>query len=178
MKIIAPGTAQHVSPLLLVDKKGTNEKRICVDLRYCNKNLLPNPWPYPLIRDTLKKIGMSGAKFFSSFDVKNAFHSLHLHPDSQEWCGISTYFGGRLYKFLRMPQGSSSSSSDWTRYIESILDQEPDIRPHVDLYIDYLILYNKDQESHMTCIEKILKLFKNHGLKLSPKKANFFVNNL
>ena len=43
MKIIAPGTAQHVSPLLLVDKKGTNEKRICVNLRYCNKNLLPNP---------------------------------------------------------------------------------------------------------------------------------------
>lgn len=178
MNIITPGAAQHVSPLLLVDKKEANAKRVCVDLRYANKQILPNPWPYPLIRDTLKRIGLSGAKFFSSFDVKNAFHSLKLHPDSQEWAGLSTYYGGKQYKIVRLPQGCSSSSSEWTRYIEGLLDKDPELREHIDIYIDDLVLYNQDWETHMKCIEKVLNLFKTHGLKLSPGKTKLFVKTI
>ena len=178
MKILVPGTAQHVSPLLLVNKKDTPAKRICSDLRQLNSYILPNPWPYTLIRDTLKKIGLSGATFFSSFDIKDAFHSLKLHPDSQEWCGISSYHGGRIMRYARMPQGCSSSSSEWTRYIEHIIDEVPELRKSMDLYVDDLILYDADVVTHLENIEKLLKLFKKHGLKLSPKKAHFFVNKI
>jgi hypothetical protein len=179
MGVLQQGTASSSSPVLLVNKKGPgNVKRVVSDLRFLNKRIRKRNWPFPLVRDTVQRLGASGCRYLSTLDLKDAFHSLKLHKDSQRHAGITSYYGGKSYFYKRLPQGASLSPCEFQQYIQSVLDTIPDSHQFVIAHMDDIIIYSESVEDHFFHIREILVALEENGLKISPKKAQLFKQSL
>ena len=72
--------ARCISPNTIVSKK-KGKIRICID--YTNLNAHTRPISYPLPRiDELPEFIPNGSKIFSCLDLKEAYYSLPIHPNS------------------------------------------------------------------------------------------------
>lgn len=150
-----------------------DHKRVVSDLRCLNSKIRRQNWPFPLVRDTIQKLGMSGCSVISTLDLKDAFYCLHLDEESQQYAGITSYYGGKSYFYKRLPMGSSVSPSQFQMVLEKVLDTIPDARNFVIAHMDDLIIFSRSVQEHLNHVELLLKALGEHGLKLSPKKAKF-----
>ena len=178
MGVLKQGVASSSSPVMLINKKGSNTKRVVSDLRYLNTKLRKQHWPFPLVKDTIQKIGMSSCTVVSTIDLKDAFHSLKLHRDTQRHAGITSFYGGKSYYYTRLPKGASLSPSEFQMFIERVLDTLPGSRDFCIAHMDDLIIFSRDTQQHMRHLNSILGVITSNRLKLSPKKAQFFRNHL
>ena len=76
MGIQKEGFSAYSSPVLLISKKLTKDKRVGTDFRHLNVRIVKNNLAYPLVRDTFSVLGSSKCKVLSALDLKDAFHSL------------------------------------------------------------------------------------------------------
>ena len=76
-KLIRVSEATHYSQVLLTPKPN-NQWRFCVDFRNLNDSTKPESWPLPNIKETLNRIGNSGAKVLAVMDITNGFYKLTL----------------------------------------------------------------------------------------------------
>lgn len=177
MGVLRQGIASSCSPVMLVKKKG-GAKRVVADLRFLNSRIRKRHWPFPLVRDTVQQLGASNCSVMSTIDLKDAFHSLKLHRDSQRHVGITSYNGGKSYYYLRLPMGASLSPSEFQQYIQSVLDTVPGANRFVIAHMDDLIIFSKSIQEHFDHLDSLLDALERHGLKISPKKAQFFKSRL
>ena len=77
-RVLEQGLAKCSLPVMLVAMKGTDAKRVVSDLRFLNNKIRKQNWPFPLVRDTIQKLGMSGCSVISTLYLKDAFYSLSL----------------------------------------------------------------------------------------------------
>ncbi|WVZ58564.1 hypothetical protein U9M48_008825 [Paspalum notatum var. saurae] len=75
---IQPSTSPWASPVLLVEKKDTKDKRMCVDYRALNKVTVKNKYPLPRIDDLFDQL--QGACVFSKIDPRSGYHRLKIRP--------------------------------------------------------------------------------------------------
>ena len=68
----------HTSPVMLVARKGTKNKRPVVDFRLLNTRIMRRNTATPLLKDIFKILGRSKCEVLSCVDLKDAFHSLGL----------------------------------------------------------------------------------------------------
>ena len=122
MGILKEGFSAYSSPVMLISKKLTKDKRVVKDFRHLSMRITKNNLAYPLVRDTFSVLGNSKCKVLSVLDQKDAFHSLWLSENSERYCGILPYFGSSSYLYQRMPMGLNISPSIWQSYINAILD--------------------------------------------------------
>ena len=93
------------SPVMLISRKVTQDKRVVTDCRYLNTRIAKNNLAYPLVKDMFTMLGNSKCEVVSVLDLKDAFHSLRLSESSKKYCGIIPYFGSASYLYQRMPMG-------------------------------------------------------------------------
>ena len=177
MGVLKQGIASSCSPVMLVKKKG-GAKRVVADLRHLNTRIRKRTWPFPLVKDTVQQLGASGCTVMSTIDLKDAFHSLKLHKDSQRHVGITSYNGGKSYYYLRLPMGASMSPCEFQQYIQSVLDTVPEGNQFVIAHMDDLIVFSKSVSEHFDHLNFLFDALQSHGLKISPKKAQLFKSRL
>ena len=105
MGILKEGFSAYSSPMLLINRKLTKDKRVVTDFRHPNVRIAKNNLAYSLVRDTFSVLGNSKCKVLSVLDLKDAFHSLRLSENSRRYCGILPYIGSLSYLYQRMPMG-------------------------------------------------------------------------
>ena len=120
MGILKEGFSAYSSPVMLISRKLTKDKRVVTDFRHLNVRIAKNNLAYPLVRDTFSVLGNSKCKVLSVLDLKDAFHSLRPSDNSKRYCGILPYFGSSSYLYQRMPMGLNISPSIWQSYINAI----------------------------------------------------------
>ena len=177
MGILKEGFSAYSSPVMLISRKLTKDKRVVTDFRHLNVRIARNNLAYPLVRDTFSVLGNSKCEVLSVLDLKDAFHSLRLSENSRKYCGILPYFGSSSYLYQRMPMGLNISPSICQSYINAILDclQSKKIGETI---MDNLIFFTPLKESHMNKLEDILKALLQNRLKISPKKCQLFRTSL
>ena len=121
MGILKEGFSAYSSPVMLISRKLTKDKRVVTDFRHLHVRIVKNNLAYPLVRDTFSVLGNSKCKVLSVLDLKDAFHLLRLSENSKRYCGILPYFGSSSYLYQRMPVGLNISLSIWQLYINAIL---------------------------------------------------------
>ena len=109
MGILKGGFSAYSSPVMLISKKLTKDKRVVTNFRHLNVRIAKNNLAYPLVRDTFSVSGNSRCQVLSVLDLKNAFHSLRLSENSKRYCRILPYFGSSSYLYQRMPMGLNIS---------------------------------------------------------------------
>ena len=77
--ILSKNNTTHTSPVMLVARKGTKNKRPVVDFRSCSiLTIMRRNTATLLLRDIFKMLGRSKCEVLSCVDLKDAFHSLGL----------------------------------------------------------------------------------------------------
>ena len=120
--ILNEGFSANSSPVKIISRKMTNDKRVVTDFRHLNMCIAKNNLVYPLLKDTFALLGSSQCKVMSVLDLKDAFYSLRVTENSKKYCGILPYFGGAFYLYQRMPMCLNISAAIWQSYINAILD--------------------------------------------------------
>ena len=95
--ILKEGFSAYSSPVMLISRKMTSDKRVVTDFRHLNMRIGKNNLAYPLLRDTFALLGSSKCEVMLVLDLKDAFLSLRLSEKSQKYCGILPYFGSASY---------------------------------------------------------------------------------
>ena len=165
--ILSKNNTTHTSPVMLVARKGTKNKRPVVDFRLLNTRIMRQNTVTPLLRDIFKILGRSKCEVLSCVDLKDAFHSLGLTDKAKEFCGILPYFGSAHYRYEFLPMGLSISPQVWITYIENLLQGIPNRQSYIAIMDDLMLHGLKSQ--HMALFEHLLTSLISHGLKLSPQ---------
>ena len=177
MGILKEGFSAYSSPVMLISRKLTRDKRIVPDFRHLNVRIAKNNLAYSLVRDTFSVLGNSKCEVLSVLDLNNAFHSLRLSENSKKYCGILPYICSPSYLYQRMPMGLNISPSIWQSYINAILDCLQS-RKYCEAIMDDLLLFTPSKNSHMNKLEDLLKALLKIGLKISPKKCQLLKTSL
>ena len=82
--ILKEGYSVSSSPVMLISRKLTKDKRLVTDFRHLNVRIAKNNLAYPLVRDTFSVLGNSKCKVLSVLDLKDTFHSLRLSEISKK----------------------------------------------------------------------------------------------
>lgn len=152
------------SPLVVVPKKN-GKLRMCVDMRQVNKVVLKDSHPFPSFEQISAKL--SGAKYFSKIDLKDAFYHVMLDRESREITTFITHLGP--FRFKRLVMGCSAAPEIFQRIMENMLR---DIGGHI-VMADDILTFGVDQESEGKITEAILKRLKENRLELNVEKCEF-----
>ena len=137
--ILSKNRTSHTSPVMLITRKMTKDKRPVVDFRLLNTRILRRNTSIPLMSDVLSILGNSECEVVSCVDIKDAYHSLILTEKSKEYCGILPYFGSPIYRYEVLPMGIACAPQIWMDYIILILSELEDEKKYIAIMDDLLI---------------------------------------
>ena len=164
--LIQPSQSEYGSPIVLV-KKPDNSTRFCIDYRKLNSMTKSDAFPMPDIDQCLESL--SGASYFSTMDFTAAFHQIPMDESSIEYTAFTSHVG--LFEFLGMPFGLRNASATQQRMLVN------EFRNHlfkfILIYIDDLLAYSKDFDSHLKHLRIIFEIIQKAGLKLNRNKCKF-----
>ena len=174
--ILSQNTTSHTSPVMLITRKIGADKRPVVDFRLLNTRVKRQNTATPLLRDIYQILGDSQSDILTCVDLKDAFHSLRLTEKAKDFCGILPYFGSPHYRYEVMPMGLSISPCKWIEYISYVMEHMTHKQNFIAI-MDDLLIHSKKKD-HMARVTDMFKALIKHGLKLSPKKCQFFQSEL
>ena len=174
--ILSKNNTSHTSPVMLITRKMTKDKRPVVDFRLLNTRILRRNTSIPLMSDVLSILGNSECEVVSCVDIKDAYHSLRLTEKSKEYCGILPYFGSPIYRYGVLPMGIACAPQIWMDYITLILSELEDKKKYIAIMDDLLV--HNTKMAHWKLLEQLLKSMCKNGLRLSPKKCQLFKTKL
>ena len=80
--ILSKNNTTHTSPVMLVGRQGSKNKRPVVDFRLLNTRMMKRNIATPLLKDIFKMLGRSRCEVLSCVDPKDAFHSFGPHTQN------------------------------------------------------------------------------------------------
>jgi transposase InsO family protein len=162
--VIQESDSPWASPAILVHQKGKD--RFCIDFRKVNEVTKADQYPIPRIDDILSQF--AGKQYFSTFDANKGFHQIEIDPRDQEKTAFRTHRG--LHQYKRMPFGLKSGPAIFQRLMDKVLGR---YKWQIALvYIDDIIVYSKDFDTHVKDMETVLSLVAKSGITLSPTKCH------
>ena len=146
---IRPSVSPWGAPVLFVKKKdGT--LRLCIDYRQLNKLTVKNKYPLPKIDDLFDQL--KGKRICSKIDLRSGYHQLRIKDADVHKTTFRTRYGH--YEFLVMPFGLTNAPATFMDLMNRVF------RPYVDqfviVFIDDILVYSKDRESHDAHFQVVL----------------------
>ena len=173
--ILSRNSTSHTSPVMLITRKLTKDKRPVVDFRLLNTRILRRNTSIPLMSDVLSILGNSECEVVSCVDIKDAYHSIRLTEKSKEYCGILPYFGSPIYRYEVLSMEIACAPQIWMDYITLILTELEDKKKYITIMDDLLI--HSTKMAHWKLLMQLLKSMCKNGLRLSPRSANYSRHN-
>uniref|UniRef100_A0A0G4HTJ4 Reverse transcriptase domain-containing protein n=1 Tax=Chromera velia CCMP2878 TaxID=1169474 RepID=A0A0G4HTJ4_9ALVE len=112
---------------------------------------------------------VEGASVFTVLDVSSGFWQIGMREQDKEKTAFVTPFG--LYQFKVMAQRLINAPATFQRAMQLVLSGLP--RELALVYIDDLIVFSKDFDSHLENLRTLLGRVQKCGLKLKVEKAQF-----
>ena len=101
MAILKEGFSAYSSPMMLISRRLSKDKRVVTDFRHLKVRIAKNNLTYPLVMDMFSVLGNSKCEVLSVLDLKDVFHLLRLSENSKRYCGILRYFCSSSYLYQR-----------------------------------------------------------------------------
>ena len=143
--MVEPADGAWSSPVVLVRKKDQSW-RLCIDYRQLNAVTRKDAYPLPRIDDSLD--ALAGSMYFSTLDLVSGYWQVPLDKDAQEKSAFVTRLMEKVLKGLQ-----------WQTLL---------------LYLDDVIIFSKDFESHLERLAEVCQRFRSAQLKLRPEKCHLF----
>ena len=163
--IIEPQESPWASPITLVPKPG-GEIRFCIDYRRLNSISKRDLYPLPSIDDVFDS--MTGAKIFSTLDLRSGYRQIPMDEASKEKTAFICHRG--LYQFKCLPFGLMNGPAKFQRFMNKIL--VPYIGKFCCCYLEDIVVYSKTEDEHHGHLNEIFKTLREHTLTLKPSKCH------
>jgi len=160
----SPGGA----PVFFVLKKN-GELRMVVDYRHLNEITIRDSYPLPLINDMLEHL--VNGKIFSKLDLRSAYNLVRIKKGDEYKTAFTCKYGH--FEYLVMPFGLKNAPAVFQHFINDVL--EDIIGVFVFCYIDDIIIFSPDLDSHYKHLSEVLKRLRNAGLFAKLEKCEFCV---
>ncbi|WVZ84180.1 hypothetical protein U9M48_031236, partial [Paspalum notatum var. saurae] len=161
---IQPSTSPWASPVLLVEKKDTKDKRMCVDYRALNKVTVKNKYPLPRIDDLFDQL--QGACVFSKID-----RGL-IRPSNIPKTAFTTKYG--LFEYTVMSFGLTNAPAYFMRLMNSVFMDYLD--KFVIIFIDDILVYSKTEAKHEEHLRLVLQRLREHRLYAKASKCELRID--
>ncbi|WVZ70826.1 hypothetical protein U9M48_019462, partial [Paspalum notatum var. saurae] len=169
---IRPSSSPWAFPILLVEKKDKDVKRMCVDYRALNKVIIKNKYPLPRIDDLFDKL--QGACVFSKIDLRSGYHQLKIHPSDIPKTAFTTKYG--LYEYTVMSFGLTNAPAYFMQLMNSVFMDYLD--KFVVVFIDDILIYSKMEAEHEQHLRLVLQRLREHKLYAKLSKCEFWIDDV
>jgi len=165
--VIEPASSPWASNLVLVRKKD-GSYCCCVDYRALNSVTHKDADTLPRIDSCLD--ALASAKWFSTFDLRSAYHRVKVNPLDADKTAFICPKG--MFKFRIMPSGLRNAGATFQRLMDIAMSGL-----HFQLYLVYLddiIVFSEIVEQHLERLVIVLGQLCSAGLNLKPQKCALF----
>ena len=163
---IRESTSPAGAPILFTPKKD-DELRLCVDYRGLNQLTVKNRYPLPLMGEIMDRL--SGARYFTKLDLRNAYHRIRIREGDEWKTAFRTRYGH--FEYLVMPFGLANAPATFQAYINRALTGLVDVTCIV--YLDDILIYSSSPEEHRRHVAEVLERLRKHGLYAKLSKCRF-----
>jgi hypothetical protein len=164
--VIEPSCSHYSSPMFLVPKSD-GEYRAVVDFRALNKRIAIESVPLPEIDSAFN--WFSKAKYYTILDLNQAYHQIPLSQRSKHLTAFCTDWN--LFQFRTVPFGLATGAQVLTRLLDRVFH---DVKfKYVYHYLDDVIIYSPDFESHVKHVQGVLERLREAGLTVKLSKVVF-----
>jgi hypothetical protein len=165
---ITASQAPFASPILMAKKPGGG-LRFCVDYRKLNAITKKDRYPLPLIDEVFERL--SKARIFTKLDIRQGFHRIRMHQDSEDLTTFRCRYG--TFKYKVMPFGLTNGPATFQRLINDIFMDSLD--EFLIAFIDDLLIYSDNEIEHEAHVKKVLERLREAGLQAAIHKCEFHV---
>ncbi|WVZ58351.1 hypothetical protein U9M48_008630 [Paspalum notatum var. saurae] len=152
-KLLAKG---YIHPILLVEKKDTDAKRMCVDYRALNKVAIKNITHFPALMTCLINFKLL----------------LKIHPLDIPKTAFTTKYG--LYEYTVMSFGLTNAPAYFMQLMNSVFMDYLD--KFVVVFIDDILIYSKTEAEHEEHLRLVLQRLREHKLYTKLSKCKFWID--
>ena len=141
---------------------------------YCSFNAVTdkNRYSSPLTKEFLDQVG--GAQIFSKINLTAGYNQVRIREEDVPKSTFRTKYGS--YESLVMNFGMTNAPSTFVTMMNDIFRE--DLGKHVVIYLDDIIVYSKDEKSHVKDLRKTLTKLRESKLYAKPSKCEFFKTTL
>ena len=164
---IRKSSSPYGSPCFFVKKKDKS-LRLCVDYRGLNKITLKNRNPIPLISEMIRTLAKG--KIFTTLDFRGAYNLLRVKDGHEHKTAFVTKYG--QWEYLVMPFGLTNAPPQFQFMMNDLFRNK--IGKYVLIYLDDIVIYSEDLDSHKRHVREVLQTLKDNGLYCKPEKCRFY----
>ena len=165
--IIEPSLSSYNCRILPI-RKPDGSLRLCMDYRDLNSKTVADRYPMTNLLDSI--YSLHGFKYFTSIDLVKGYYQMEVEKNSRPYTAFSTSRGHWQYK--RMPFGLKNAPSAFQRAMQIIFKEFP--RNRVIVYLDDILIIEKDFEKHALLVKQVLNTLHRHGVKIKLEKCSWF----
>lgn len=166
---IRPSSSAYGAPVMFVPK-ADGTLRMVLDYRELNAQTVKDRYSIPRDHDLFDQLQLNGAQYLSSLDLLYGYWQVLVNPDDVHKTAIRTPLGS--YEYVVMPMGLCNAPATFQRMMEAVL--RPYLTDFCMVYLDDIIIFSRTAEEHTQHILLVLQALLKHGLKIKPKKCEFF----
>lgn len=122
-------------------------------------------FPLPRISDLVANLARY--KYFSTFDLKSAYHQINIKQSDRKYTAFEA--NGQLFQFTRLPFGVTNGVPAFQRAMNEIVKEEnlTDTFP----YLDNVIIGGETEEEHDNNVENFMRAVRKRHLTLNTSKT-------
>ena len=162
--IIRTSASPYASPIVIVKKKDV-PNQICVDYRKLNKVTVADPEPMKTPEDLFRRLGKSN--YFSKIDLSKGYWQIPVAEEDTKKTAFVNLDGN--YDFIRMPFGMKNLGATLVRELRMLIFN----LENVDSYINDLIVYTEDWETHIRVLGELMNRLQQANLTAHPTTCVF-----
>ncbi|XP_074920752.1 maestro heat-like repeat-containing protein family member 7 [Chelonoidis abingdonii] len=138
--------------------------RFCNDFRKLNEVSQFDAYPILRIHELIDRMGK--ARFMSFLDLTKGYWQISLAKANKEKTTFATPEG--LHQYTILPFGLHGAPATFQQLTDKLL------RPHgkYAAYLDDVIIYSPDWETHLEKVEEVLDTLRKVGLTVNPSKCS------
>lgn len=171
-QIIEPTLSPYNSPAFMVPKKdefgGKTDSRFVIDYKAVNEQTQTIDFPIPRIEQMID--GFSKCKYFSTLDIKGAFHQIELFAPHREITAFTA--GHNKYEWTRLPFGLTEGPFTMQRGITLALIRV--LEDGVSVYIDDVIIATETIEENDRLLKEVFECLQRANFQVKIAKCHFY----
>jgi hypothetical protein len=159
-----------VSNPVIVPKKNTKVRRVCVDYTSLNKHCPKDPFSLPRIDQIID--ATAGCVRLSFLDVYSGYNQIKLKKKDEEKTTFITPYGVFCYQV--MPFGIKNARATYQRMMHNCLRSQ--IGRNIQVNIDDGVITKRKEKALINDLKETFDNLDRYKLKLDPTKCSFGVS--